>query len=76
VTRLNDHLLLQYVPPDGVVLIDESDGAEIVVPAEVLARFADAAAYFAAAAERDAAHAEWARANPDVAITRRGNDLA
>lgn len=47
-TRLNDHQLIQRVD-DDIVLIDESRGEEVLIPAHRVANFRSAVEYLAEA---------------------------
>jgi hypothetical protein len=44
-TRI-DHILVQAVDEDGVVIMDESDGNEIFIPTVHLAKVYEALGYF------------------------------
>ena len=44
-TRI-DHILVQAVDEDGVVIVDESSGGEVFIPAVHLAKVHEALGYF------------------------------
>jgi hypothetical protein len=46
VTRISDRLLVQGLDGDGIVIMDDTTGAEIVVPAAHLDRLIVAVGYF------------------------------